>query len=118
MSRVIIESPFAADTAAGVRLNERYARAAMLDSLRRGEAPFASHLLYTQVLDDRDERERRLGMRAGWEWMHAAEMVVVYNDRGVSPGMARGVERALRCGVPTETRQVPSELLSALGFPG
>jgi hypothetical protein len=45
---VIIESPYAGDPDG----NLAYARAALADSLARGEAPFASHLLYPQVLDD------------------------------------------------------------------
>ena len=50
MKLVILESPFAGD----VKRNTAYARAALRDSLLRGEAPIASHLLYTQdgVLDD------------------------------------------------------------------
>ena len=47
---VIIESPFAGD----VDKNIEYARKCVRDSLNRGEAPSASHLLYTQpgILDD------------------------------------------------------------------
>jgi hypothetical protein len=55
---VIVESPFAGDVAA----NLSYGRRCMADCLRRGEAPFASHLLYTQpgVLDDSLPEERQL----------------------------------------------------------
>jgi hypothetical protein len=61
---VILESPYAGD----VEANMRYARAAMRDSLMRGEAPFASHLLYTQegVLLDSVPEERTLGIEAGF----------------------------------------------------
>lgn len=45
--RVFVASPYAGDVAR----NERYARACMVDSLARGEAPFVPHLLYTQLLD-------------------------------------------------------------------
>src|SRR5690606_24498929 len=45
---VIIESPYSGD----VERNTEYARSCLLDSLRRGEAPIASHLLHTQVLED------------------------------------------------------------------
>ena len=45
---VVIETPYSRD----VEANTEYARACLLDSLRRGEAPIASHLLHTQVLDD------------------------------------------------------------------
>lgn len=102
MRRVIVESPYAGD----VELNTRYARACMADCLRRGEAPLASHLLYTQpgVLDDNKPEERALGMEAGWEWMDVADLVVVYTDLGVSKGMDAGVARGLSLGRPVEYR--------------
>lgn len=61
---VIIESPFKGSTPAEEAENIAYAKEAMRDSLYRGEAPFASHLLYPQMLDDADERERRMGIEA------------------------------------------------------
>ena len=56
--KVILESPYAGD----VETNLRNARAAMRDCLLRGEAPYASHLLYTQpgVLDDGDHGDDEL----------------------------------------------------------
>jgi hypothetical protein len=71
LRRVILESPYAGD----IERNVAYARAAMRDSLLRGEAPIASHLLYTQpgVLDDQVSDERRLGIEAGLVWRVAAE---------------------------------------------
>lgn len=79
---VILESPFAGDVTA----NLAYARAAMRDSLLRGEAPIASHLLYTQpgVLDDNLPHERELGIAAG---LAVADRAVFYVDRGWSGGM-------------------------------
>ena len=44
MRQVIFESPYAGN----VEENVAYARAAVRDSLLRGELPIASHLLYTQ----------------------------------------------------------------------
>lgn len=104
MRRVILESPFAGDVAR----NERYARAAMADCLRRGEAPYASHLLYTQpgVLDDGKPDERTLGIEAGLEWGRVADATVVYMDLGVSNGMAMGIARAGREGRPVEMRNL------------
>jgi hypothetical protein len=69
MKTVLIESPYAGD----VERNERYARDAMRDCLIRGEAPFASHLLYTQVLNDLDLREHVVGIEAGLAWGAKAE---------------------------------------------
>ncbi len=102
MRLVIIESPYAGD----VEANKAYARACMRDCLLRGEAPFASHLLYTQtgVLNDLIPAERTLGIAAGLEWGERAEATVVYVDRGISDGMLQGIERANRVGRPIEER--------------
>jgi hypothetical protein len=96
MKLVEIESPFAAPTRAGVLRNIRYGRACLADSLARGEAPLASHLLYTQkgVLDDRVPAERELGMEAGKAWSSRCDLVAVYCDLGVSDGMRWGIKRA------------------------
>lgn len=92
MRRVIIESPYAGD----VEKNLRYLRACLRDSLKRGEAPFASHGLYTQpgVLDDDDPEERKHGIAAGFEWRSVADATVVYADLGVSPGVQEGIDHA------------------------
>ena len=96
MIPVILESPFAADTAEKVQENIDYARACLKDSLLRGEAPMASHLLYTQpgVLDDTVAAERRLGIEAGLSWGALAEHTVVYTDLGITDGMRAGIQRA------------------------
>jgi hypothetical protein len=78
----------------------------MADCLRRGEAPFASHALYTQpgVLDDTIPDERRIGIEAGLAWGEKAEATVVYKDFGITPGMRLGIERADACGRSVEFR--------------
>jgi len=83
MKRVVIESPYAGD----VEKNKAYARACVLDCLARGEAPIASHLLLTQVLDDDDPEQRAAGIAAGMAWHVVADLVVFYVDRGWSTGM-------------------------------
>ena len=96
MRLVYLESPYAGGTPEEIEENVRYARACMADCLRRGEAPFASHLLYTQpgVLRDEVKEERKLGMTAGFEWSKQAALTVVYTDRGITEGMKRGIELA------------------------
>ena len=104
MDLVIIESPLAgkspieAERRAEVERNVLYARLAMLDSLRRGEAPYASHLLYTQVLDDTIVADRLVGITAGLAWGTVAAATVCYTDFGVSNGMKLGIEAALKAG--------------------
>lgn len=107
MILVLLESPFAGE----VELNQAYARACMRDCLLRGEAPFASHLLYTQpgVLDDLKPEERKLGIEAGLFWGQAAAKTVVYTDRGISPGMNHGIQMAQLAGREVEFRRLGHE---------
>lgn len=82
----ILETPFAGD----VEGNIAYARKCMHDMLLRGEAPYASHLLYTQptVLDDTIKEDRDLGIYAGFAWKHLPQVhTVFYMDKGMSEGM-------------------------------
>lgn len=97
---VIIESPLAGD----VEANMAYARACLFDSLQRGEAPIASHLLHTQVLDDTAPDQRLPGIEAGLAWYRVADRCIVYGDRGISNGMRAGIGRAVAHGVRVETR--------------
>ena len=93
MKPVILESPFAGD----FEKNIRYARDCMHDCLtNHNEAPYASHLLYTQdgILDDENPAERMLGMEAGFVWHDRADYTVVYVDLGISKGMVHGIELA------------------------
>lgn len=104
MKRVIVETPFAGD----VERNLHYARLCLHDCLLRGEAPFASHLLYTQesILNDDIPEERRLGIEAGLVWGAAAEATVAYIDYGISRGMQLGMERAEQEGRIVELRML------------
>jgi hypothetical protein len=107
MKLVILESPYRGATAADTERNVRYAHAAMLDSLRRGESPLASHLLWPGILDDADPFERALGIEAGLEWGRVAEATVVYGDLGISEGMQQGIDRAHKEGRLVEYRRMP-----------
>ena len=102
MRIVIVESPYAGD----VGRNIRYARAAVRDCLLRGEAPYASHLLYTQpgVLRDEDAGERERGILAGFAFHGAGAAHVVYTDLGISGGMQRAIDAAHAAGRPVEVR--------------
>lgn len=101
---VIVESPYAGN----VDLHLAYARVAMRDCLLRGEAPFASHALYTQpgVLDDSKPAERELGITSGFAFRHVAAKTVVYIDLGVSPGVQVGMTHAHSIGQPVEIRRL------------
>lgn len=104
MKLVCIESPFAGD----VQANIEYARRCMADSLARGEAPYASHLLYTQegILDDTKPEERKLGINAGTAWARKADLIAVYIDKGISPGMIQRTDELTKEGYAVEFRKV------------
>lgn len=104
MKRIILESPFAGD----IDANLAYARQCVRDAVLRGEAPMASHLLFTQpgILRDDVPDERQLGIEAGLAWLIQADAMVLYTDRGISPGMQNAMRQAQRCGVPVELRSL------------
>lgn len=82
----VLETPYAGD----IESNVEYAQKCMHDMLLRHEAPYASHLLYTQpnVLDDLVPEERELGIYAGFAFKHMEGMhTVFYVDKGMSRGM-------------------------------
>lgn len=108
MDLVIIESPYAAFGDRDITSNVIYARACMKDCLMRGEAPYASHLLYTQshVLNDSIPEERTLGIHAGFAWRQVADKTVVYADFGITPGMQYGIDDANKRDIPVEIRLI------------
>jgi len=100
---VIIESPYGGEH---VDRNVAYARACLFDSLYRGEAPIASHLLHMQVLDDASAAERRMGIAAGLAWYRVADAAVVYEDFGITTGMRAGIVTARQHGVAVKMRRL------------
>lgn len=113
MRRVIVESPYAGrgtDVDGEISANLRYARSCVADCLKRGEAPIASHLLYTQqgILDDAVPEERALGIKAGHAWIAGADAMVVYVDRGISEGMRSAIKEATGV-IPIERRSLYRE---------
>lgn len=104
MILVLLESPYAGD----VDTNIAYARQCMRDCFERGEAPFASHLLYTQegILNDLIPEERLQGINAGLTWGANAEKTVCYTDLGISRGMEYGIENARLASRPIEYRKL------------
>jgi hypothetical protein len=102
MRRVLVETPFAGDRDRHLG----YLRRCLRDCLARGEAPFASHAIYPQVLSDADPVERNLGIEAGFAWGELAHATVVYTDFGISDGMKLGIDHAKRNGREIEYRTI------------
>lgn len=105
---VIIESPFSGPTPEIIERNTHYARHCVRDSVLRGEAPIASHLLFTQqgILRDDVSEERKLGIESGHAWMRVADCIAVYTDYGISPGMNEGIDLAKALGIFIEYRKL------------
>ena len=103
--RAIVESPFKTGQ---IRLadgnvvtvkeedNLEYARACCRWCVDRGMAPFASHLMYPQFMDDGIHYERHRGIMMGFKWGKVAGQRFFFVDRGFSDGMIQGLEEADR----------------------
>lgn len=102
---MIVCSPYRGDVTANVA----YAERCMGDSLRRGEAPLAPHLLYTQVLDDALPEHRGAGIACGLAWLGAADVLAVYSDRGQSEGMKAEIRAAMSMGTTIDYRRIGEE---------
>ncbi len=106
MKLVIIESPFFNKNVKQQEYNVLYARECMKECLYNGEAPYLSHLLYTQILDDNILEERNFGIEAGFEFRKIIHQTIVYTDLGISSGMACGIENAIKMGNTVEYRKL------------
>ena len=60
------------------------------------KAPILSHVLYTHVLNDYNEDERRIGIDAGLSIGKYAEESIVCIDRGLSSGMEYAINSSIR----------------------
>jgi len=120
MKLVLVESPYRGKDYRSLELNLKYGRACLRDCFLRGEAPFASHLLYTQenVLDDKNLENRKLGIEAGWAWGRKADLSAVYIDLidnwNNYEGIAKGVDIAEKLRRPVEFRNLPDKVLMSL----
>jgi|SRR5215472_1691485 len=110
--KVVVESPYAGD----IERNKAYLNVCLYDSILRGEAPYASHKLYPDILNDDDPQERRLGIELGYTWLQAANLVAFYTDFGWSPGMLACLKelKTFRLRVPFDIRKVKEDVLNSI----
>lgn len=106
LNKVVLETRFAAQDTKGLLINKKFTLACMRDCFLRGEAPYASHVIYAQshILDDFVASERAFGMHAGLIWGDCAEKTVVYTDLGISSGMQLGIDHAFKMNRTVEYR--------------
>lgn len=96
MRLVVIESPYAGS----VEMNVEYAKRAVIDSLCKGEAPIASHLLLAAngICNDNIPYQRAVGIGAGLAWHSVCDVIAFYVDLGMSPGMEEAQSHAIKNG--------------------
>lgn len=91
---VCVESPLKGD----LPKNLEYARQCLRYVLDKGHAPFASHLLYTQVLDDRVKWQRDKSLNAGIDFGRLCEERWFFTGLGMSEGMKLALNSANEVG--------------------
>lgn len=123
MVTVMIESPYSAETPEKIQENVDYAIKCMQDCINRGEAPFASHLLYTQQVgngkafekDGQTDQQhwitRAKGIELGSTWRKLVDKTVFYLDKGWSSGMRTAKEDCVCLGRPFEERFITTKIL-------
>lgn len=88
--RLFICSPYQGD----VEKNVKVAKWLCRHALDCGYSPFASHLLYPQILDDKLEEDREKGLSCSFAFLAVCDEVWVYHQNGISSGMRAEWEQA------------------------
>ena len=102
MKKVYICSPYRADTKEKLRENVEAAKRLSRRAALEGNLVFCPHLCYPQFLNDCDEAEREMGMKAGLELLGMADEVWMLAG-AVSAGMAAEIAKASELGIPVIT---------------
>lgn len=102
MRRVYIASPCRGQR----EVNIRYLKMAMLDSLARGEAPYAPHAYLPFMLDDNKPIERAKGLDIGLTFLGTCSLLALYADHGISEGMQGEMDYAKARKIPIEIRKI------------
>lgn len=92
---IYIASPYAGD----VEQNVAFAKRACRHAISQGHTPIAVHLLYPQLLDDKEPAEREIGLRLGHRALESCDELWVCGDR-ISSGMAQEIAEAQKLGIP------------------
>ena len=91
---VFICSPYSGD----INRNTQNARRYLKFAADKGAIPFASHLLYSLILDDSDPAQRELGLFFGMVWLCKCDELWAFGD-DISAGMKSEIEKAKRRGM-------------------
>lgn len=74
----------------------------------------ASHHLMPDILDDSRQLDRALGIEVGLVWGEAADIIAVYGDLGISPGMKAAIAHYKKLGKSIEWRTINPATLDAI----
>ena len=88
--KIYVASRYAGDVDVNVAAAIGYCRRV----IDEGHMPIASHLLYPQILNDNNPKERKLGLMFGLALLRSCDEMWVFG--AVSPGVEREVEEAKR----------------------
>ena len=91
-------SPFRAETEEQKQKHVDYARKLLKDMLLFNNITIAPHLLYTQILDDSNKKDRDFAMRLCRGWVSRANTIVVGCRYGISEGMKQEIALAEKLG--------------------
>lgn len=107
---VVLEAPYMAEDLVNVNRNIKYAQMCLKDSLSRDEAPVMSSLLYSSVLNYRNDAQHDLALLANLSWLNVAHKVIVYIDYGISPRMTASINNAKLKNIRVEYRRLGNVL--------
>lgn len=118
---VVLETRYVSEDIATMIKYRKFTLACIRDCLKRGEAPYASHMLFTETnaLGEFSPDERAIGMHSGFLWGSNAVKTVVYTDLGLGLGMQQGIKSAQEVGRSVEYRElgwIPSVTASEVEF--
>lgn len=88
-------SPFRGD----IKRNKEYARELTKAAITNGFAPITVHLYITEVTDDNDPEERKIGMAAGMRILEHCKYILIGNRYGISEGMKAEITKAAIKGI-------------------
>lgn len=94
MKKIFICSPYRGKNAAERQRNIKYAKAIAREVALAGGAPYVPHLYLTEILDDKNRRERELGIKSGLAFLDDCDEVVVGAYYGISDGMRTEINYA------------------------
>jgi len=100
MKLVFICSRYKATETTTIEQHIERAKQLCVQAIMQGMAPFAPHLLYTQILDDNMPEARNTGMNCGLTFLKHCDIMWVDSQNGISEGMAIEIALAQQLNIP------------------